>query len=89
MDIRFSKWDDLNESEKIHKHYLIALESVDLINNVISGEEVVKNPKISVSRNVGHLKVMRAKDFWEGQDMTPIEDAIVAGENYVVESEAG
>jgi hypothetical protein len=88
MNIRFAKWDDLSESQKVEKHYLIALESVDLINKVISGEEVVKHPKDSVSRNVDHLKVMIAKDFWKGQDMTPLENAIVAGENYVAESEA-
>lgn len=83
MDIRFARWDDLNESQVVEKHYLITLESVDLINRVVSGEDFLKNPKDSVARNVEHLKVMRAKDFWDGQDMTPIKDAIVAGENYV------
>ena len=88
MDIRFASWDDLNESQKVEKHYLITLESVDLINKVIAGEETFGDSKDSVSRNVEHLKIMKAKDFWQGQDMTPINNAIAVGENYVAELEA-
>ena len=83
MNIRFAKWDDLSESQKVEKHYLITLESVDLINKAIAGEGVFGNPKDAVTRNVEHLKIMKAKDFWQGQDMTPINNAITAGENYV------
>jgi len=83
MDIRFTSWDDLSESQKVEKHYLITLESVDLINKVIAGEEIFGDSKDSVARNVEHLKIMRAKNFWQGQNMTPIDNAIVAGENYV------
>lgn len=83
MDIRSSDWDDLNESQKVEKHYLITLESVDLINKVIAGEKVWGDPKKTVAINVEHLKIMLGRNFWEGQDMTPIENAIVAGENYV------
>ena len=88
MNIRFANWDDLNESQKVEKHYLITLESVDLINKVIAGEETFGDSKDSVSRNVEHLKIMKAKDFWQGQDMTPINNAIAVGENYVAELEA-
>jgi len=31
-----------------------------------------------VRRNVEHLKIMVGKDFWQGQDMTPLQDAIAA-----------
>ena len=88
MDIRFASWDDLSESQKVEKHYLITLESVDLINKVIAGEEIFEDTKNAVARNVEHLKIMRAKDFWQGQDMTPINNAIAVGENYVAELEA-
>lgn len=83
MDIRGADWDDLNESQKVEKHYLITLESVDLINKVIAGENTWGDPKDVVLRNVEHLKIMLGKSFWETQDLTPIKDAIVAGENYV------
>jgi hypothetical protein len=83
MDIRSADWDDLSESQKVEKHYLITLESVDLINKAIAGARFPEDPKKAVARNVEHLKIMLSKNFWEGQDMTPIEDAIVAGENYV------
>lgn len=83
MDIRSADWDDLNESQKVQKHYLIALESVDLINRVIAGEKTWESPKKVVERNVEHLKIMLGKSFWEAQDLNPIEDAVIAGENYV------
>jgi hypothetical protein len=83
MDIRFTAWDELSESQKVEKHYLITLESVDLVNKVVAGVENFGNNKDAVARNVEHLKIMRAKDFWQGQNMAPIDDAIVAGEAYV------
>jgi hypothetical protein len=88
MDIRSADWDDLNESQKVEKHYLITLESVDLINKAIAGVKLPEDPKKAVARNVEHLKIMKAKNFWQGQDMTPINNAITAGENYVAELEA-
>jgi hypothetical protein len=33
-----------------------------------------------VHRNVEHLKIMVAKDFWNGQDLTPLQNAIAANQ---------
>jgi hypothetical protein len=33
-----------------------------------------------IQRNVDHLKIMVAKDYWTTEDMTPFTDAIAAGE---------
>jgi hypothetical protein len=35
-----------------------------------------------VDRNVRHLEIMLAKDFWTNQDMTAANAAIVAGNAY-------
>jgi len=83
MDIRFARWDDLNESQKVQKHYLVALESVSLINDIVGLNERSEDNVQTVDRNVKYLRTMKAKDFWEGQDMTPIDNAIIAGESYV------
>jgi len=32
----------------------------------------------TVSRNVEHLEIMVAKDFWTTEDMTPFNEAITA-----------
>jgi hypothetical protein len=37
-----------------------------------------------VDRNVGHLEIMVAKDFWTDEDMTEVNAAIVAGKAYNV-----
>jgi hypothetical protein len=36
-----------------------------------------------VSRNVEHLELMVAKDFWTDEDMTAVNAAIVSGKGYV------
>lgn len=79
MNVRLESWAKLNDQQKVEKHYLISLESSDLINSLIASG----GNKEEVKRNVDHLKIMLGKNFWEGQDMTPIENAIVAGEDYV------
>jgi len=36
-----------------------------------------------VDRNVRHLEIMVAKDFWTTEDMTASNAAITAGKNYL------
>lgn len=83
MNVRTAKWDDLNEYDKIQKHYLIALDSVDFINSIVSNGGNTDEDMDSIRRNVEHLKIMRAKDFWFGQDMSPIDAAILLGESHI------
>ena len=33
----------------------------------------------TVDRNVKHLQIMVAKDYWTTEDLTPFNDAITAG----------
>jgi len=73
--------------EQIAQHYKAMGDSVWLINAIISGEtmseESEANKKATVERNVAHLELMRAKDFWTTEDMTAVDAAIAAGKAYV------
>ena len=65
-------------SEQIAQHYSAAMDSVALLN---AGQpEGVDDADWAdtVSRNVGHLEIMVAKDFWTDEDLTPLNDAIAA-----------
>jgi len=72
--------------EQIAQHYTAMGHSVDLINAIIAGEamadEDAAEKQDCVSRNVEHLKIMIAKDFWTNEDMTAVNAAIAAGEGY-------
>ena len=65
-------------SEQIQKHYDAAMDSVNLLNagqpEGMSDEDWAD----TVSRNVEHLKIMVAKDYWEDQDISVLQDAIDA-----------
>ena len=67
---------ELTEQEQIAKHYAACLDSVALIN---AGQpEGMDDAEwdATVERNKEHLRIMVAKDFWNGQDLTPLYAAI-------------
>ena len=64
--------------EQIAQHYKAMGDSVWLINAVIAGETA--GDKATVERNVAHLELMKAKDFWTTEDMTAVDAAIAAGQ---------
>ena len=69
--------DDLTP-EQIARHYSAAMDSVALLN---AGQPEGMDDEDwagTVSRNVEHLKIVVAKDFWTDEDLTPINDAIAA-----------
>jgi hypothetical protein len=78
---------DTQTPEQIAQHYSAMGDSVWLINAVIAGEQPVGDSeamrKGCVERNVAHLELMRAKDFWTTEDMTAVDAAIAAGTAYV------
>ena len=67
-------------AEQIAQHYTAMGHSVDMLNagqpEGMSDEEWAD----CVSRNVEHLKIMVAKDFWTTEDMTAVNAAIAANE---------
>jgi len=77
---------DEQTSEQIAQHYTAMSHSVDLINAIIAGEAMADDEAADkqdcVNRNVEHLEIMVAKDFWTTEDMTAANAAITAGKAY-------
>lgn len=78
---------DETTPEQIAQHYKAMGDSVDLINAVIAGEQMADDMQEAkndcVDRNVQHLEIMKAKDFWTTEDFTAVDAAIVAGKAYL------
>lgn len=66
-------------TEQIAKNYSAALDSVNLINDLMTVSDQNDEQKNTVARNVEHLELMVAKDYWTTEDLTPLNDAIKAG----------
>ena len=73
-------------SEQIAQNYTAMGHSVDLINAIIAGDTMADDDAADrqdcVDRNVEHLELMVAKDYWTGEDMTAVNAAITAGQGY-------
>ena len=73
-------------AEQIAQHYTAMGHSVDLINAIIAGDAMADDDAADkqdcVNRNVEHLEIMVAKDFWTTEDMTAVNAAITAGKAY-------
>ena len=69
--------DDLTP-EQIAQHYSAAMDSVALLNAGQPEGMDAEDWADTVSRNVEHLQIMVAKDFWTDEDLTPFNDAIAA-----------
>jgi hypothetical protein len=74
-------------AEEITQHYSAMGDSVDLINGIIDGslmaDDTQEDKNDCVDRNVRHLEIMVAKDFWNSEDMTDANSAISAGQEYI------
>jgi hypothetical protein len=66
--------------EDIQRHYNAALDSVNLLNAGKPEGMTDEDWADCVHRNVEHLKIMVAKDFWIDQDLAPLQAAIAANE---------
>jgi len=62
-------------AEEIARHYSAAMDSVNLING--GKPEGMEDAEWAdcVARNVAHLKIMLAKDFWTTEDLAPLQAA--------------
>ena len=74
---------EVKTAEDIAQDYTAMGHSVELINGIIDGSKMVddeaEDKQSTVDRNVEHLELMVAKDFWTDEDMTDVESAITAG----------
>jgi hypothetical protein len=67
-------------AEEVQRHYSAAMDSVNLINAGKRAGMTQSDWEDTVKRNVEHLKIMVAKDFWTTEDMTAVNAAIAANE---------
>lgn len=67
-------------AEEIARHYSAAMDSVGLLNAGKPSDMDDAEWTDMVQRNVEHLKIMVAKDFWTDEDLTPFNNAIAANE---------
>ena len=65
-------------AEQIAQHYTAMGHSVDLLNAGQPEGMEDADWADTVSRNVEHLQIMVAKDFWTTEDMTAANAAIAA-----------
>jgi hypothetical protein len=74
-------------AEQIAQSYVAMGHSVELINGIIDGSKMInedpEDKEDTVKRNVEHLELMVAKDYWTNQNMTAIKKAIVDGKSYL------
>tara|TARA_R100001377_G_scaffold15798_1_gene8055 strand:- start:103 stop:336 length:234 start_codon:yes stop_codon:yes gene_type:complete len=73
---------DTPTTEEIAAHYSAMGNSVELINSIRASNSIVGKETTAqerqdcIDRNVGHLEIMVAKDYWTTEDMTAVNAAI-------------
>ena len=77
---------DIPSIEEKAQHYKAMGDSVKLIDDILTGEamqnETDEEKKDCVKRNVEHLGIMVAKEWWGDEDMTPANNAIADAASY-------
>jgi hypothetical protein len=63
-------------AEEVARHYSAAMDSVALLNAGKPEDMEEADWQDTVKRNVDHLNIMLAKDFWTTEDLKPLQDAI-------------
>ena len=66
-------------TEQIAQNYAASLDSVTLINELMALSSRDADQTATVARNVEHLELMVAKDYWTSEDLAPLNAAIAAG----------
>ena len=78
--------EEVKTAEEIAQDFTAMGHSVTLINEVIAGnkmsDESAEDRQSCVDRNVEHLELMVAKDYWTTESMTASNSAITAGKAY-------
>jgi hypothetical protein len=69
-------------TEEIAQDFTAMGHSVTLITDIIAGNAMAEDKQGTVDRNVEHLELMVAKDYWTDEDMTAVNSAITAGNGY-------
>jgi|TARA_R110002167_G_scaffold14055_2_gene57531 hypothetical protein len=72
-------------AEEIAQHYSACMDSVNLINAVVAAPADYADDETVLQRNVDHLAAMVLQDYWTTEDMTPLNDAVTAGNAAIAE----
>jgi len=84
-NLQENKMDEIT-TEQIAQNYTAMGHSAQLITDVIAGnamaDDDAEERQGCVDRNVEHLQLMVAKDYWTDEDMTAVNAAITAGKGY-------
>jgi len=64
---------------EIAQNYSAALDSVTVITDLMALDARDADQTATVARNVEHLELMVAKDYWTTEDLAPLNSAITAG----------
>ena len=68
-------------AEQIARHYSAAMDSVNLINDLMDLDSLDEEQVATVDRNVSHLELMVEKDYWTEENLQPFEEAIIRGKS--------
>jgi hypothetical protein len=60
---------------QIAQHYSAAMDSVNLINQIVAQPTKTVADVDTVNRNTSHLKIMLAKTFWTTENLAPLTAA--------------
>lgn len=66
-------------TEQIAQNYAASLDSVTLVTELMALSSRDAEQTATVARNVEHLELMVAKDYWTSEDLAPLNAAIAAG----------
>jgi hypothetical protein len=79
--------EELYTADEIAHNYTVMGHSVGLINQLIAGtarsDYTTEQKKECMSRNIEHLEIMVAQDYWTTEDMTAVNKAITDGKGYL------
>jgi len=64
---------------EIAANYFAALDSVTLITELMALDSRDDDQTETVARNVEHLQLIVARDYWTTEDLAPFSNAITAG----------
>ncbi len=67
---------ELTPEEQIVRHYMAAIDSVNLINAGQPEDMTDEEWAATVERNKEHLRIMLAKQIWTTEDLTPLQQAV-------------
>ena len=66
-------------AEDVAFFYRASLDSVTLVDALVAQDTRDDDEVDTLRRNVEHLELMLAKDWWTDEDLTPFEASVAAG----------